>query len=119
MTLYYVNQVLPTYEASSPTVASTLMTASLISAVFPIQNSATFAMQFVWTGTPTGTLSVMGSVDGINFNVSLGTHALSGAAGTYSLDLAATAGLQTDSWFCPRTIYLCVRHRFSHSCTSL
>ncbi len=88
-------QNLPTFLASSTTTASTAMTASLVSTPLMINNSNTFAMQFIWTGTPTGTLSVMGSLDGINYNVSLGTHAIAGAAGTYTLDLAATAGLIT------------------------
>lgn len=91
----YVNQTLATFELASPTVASTAMTASLISTPFNINNSQTFAMQFIWTGTPTGTLEIMGSLDGINYNVALGSHAISGAAGTYTLDLSATAGLIT------------------------
>lgn len=96
MTTYFVNAVLPTYELASPTVASTAMTASLVSSIFNIQNAPSFVMQFIWTGTPTGTLTIMGSVDGVNFNVSLGSYALSGSAGTYTLDLATTPGLATN-----------------------
>lgn len=96
MTIYFVNQALPTFLASAPTTASTAMTASLVSQVFSINNSNSFAMQFIWTGTPTGTLTVLGSIDGVTYNVSLGTHSISGAAGTYTLDLSATAGLTTN-----------------------
>lgn len=91
----YVQQNLPTFELATPTVASTAMTASLISTPYQINNSYIFAMQFIWTGTPTGTLKVMGSVDGVNFNIQLATDALSGAAGAYTFDLASTAGLKT------------------------
>ncbi len=93
--ILFNTQTLPTVLASSLTTASTSMTASLVSSSFMINNSNIFAMQFIWTGTPTGTLSVMGSLDGVNYNVSLATHAIAGAAGTYTFDLAATAGLVT------------------------
>lgn len=95
MTTYFAQLNLPTFIAATPTIASTTMTANLVSTAFQINNSTTFAMQFIWTGTPTGTLTVWGSLDGINYNISLGTHAISGAGGTYTLDLPSTAGIQT------------------------
>jgi len=95
MALNYNNQVLTTYLASAPTTPSTAMTANLISAPLQIQHSETFIMQFVWTGTPAGNLKVMGSIDGVNYNITLATQAAGGAAGTYTYDTAATAGLKT------------------------
>lgn len=95
MALNYSNQVLATFLASAPTTPSTAMTANLISAPLNINHSGTFALQFVWTGTPTGNLNVMGSLDGINYNISLATHAAGGVAGNFTLDLGATAGLST------------------------
>lgn len=91
----FQNLTLPTFLVSSPTTASTSMAASLQSAPYRIPNSYICAMSFAWTGTPTGTLTVMGSVDGVNYNIQLATHATGGAAGNYAFDLASTAGQQT------------------------
>jgi len=89
MALSFKTQTLATFLASSPTTPSKAMTASLISQSFNINQSDTFAMQFIWSGTPTGTLTVMGSLDGVNYNVPLMTHAAGGAAGVFTFDLAA------------------------------
>lgn len=94
--LVYNNQLLTTYKLASPTVAFKTMTESLISTPFPLTNTYTFIMEFIWTGTPTGTLKIMGSIDGTNFNVPLATNALTGSAGTYPFDLSATPGLITN-----------------------
>ena len=88
-------QALTTYLASTPTTESTSMGADLISAPLDIRQSQTFAMQFERTGTPTVNLKIMGSLDGTNYNVEFDTHAAGGAAGDYTFDLAATAGLVT------------------------
>lgn len=86
---------LATYLASAPTTASTSMAASLVSEPLNLNQSQTFAMGFVWTGTPTGSLTIKGSLDGVNYNILFDTHAIAGAAGNYAFDLAATAGLVT------------------------
>lgn len=91
----YKTEPLATYSDTGLTTASTAMTANLYSQRKGINLFPTFAMQFVWTGTPTGTLLVMGSIDGTNFNIQLATHALTGAAGNYLYDMSSTAGLIT------------------------
>ncbi len=95
MTLTYISQTLATFSNTSLTTPATTMAAALYSTPFDISQSTTFVMQFIWTGTPTGTLTVMGSVDGVNYNISLGTHSIVAAAGTYTLDLGASAGVTT------------------------
>jgi hypothetical protein len=91
----YNHQTLATYLASDGITPATAMTANLVSAPFNLNQKSTFAMQFVWTGTPAGNLKVIGSLDGVNYNVPIDTHAAGGAAGTYTYDMGATAGLST------------------------
>lgn len=93
--LVYNSQVLPTFSNTALTTPATTMAASLYSTTLKINNSNTFAMQFIWTGTPTGNLYVMGSLDGVHYNIQLATSALSGSAGNFEFDLSATAGLIT------------------------
>ena len=93
--LVYNNQTLPTFSNTSLTTPATSMAASLYSTPLDIRNSNTFAMQFIYTGTPTGNLYIMGSLDGIHYNIQLATSALSGSAGNFEFDLSATAGLIT------------------------
>jgi len=93
--LSYNPQTLATFSNTSLATPATSMAASLYSTPFNINQSYTFAMQFIWTGTPTGNLYVMGSLDGIHYNIQLATSALSGSAGNFEFDLSATAGLIT------------------------
>lgn len=93
--LVYNSQVLATFSNTALTTPATSMAASLYSTPFDIRNSQTFAAQFIWTGSPTGNLYVMGSLDGVHYNIQLATSALSGSAGNFEFDLSTTAGLIT------------------------
>ena len=42
-------------------------TATITSPIQNVQNFDNLGLQLTWTGTPTGTLSILGSVDGVNF----------------------------------------------------
>lgn len=91
----YIPQTLTTFSDTALTTPATSMAASLYSTPFNINQSPTVAMQFIWTGTPTGNLYVMGSLDGIHYNIQLATSALSGSAGNFEFDISATAGKVT------------------------
>lgn len=58
------------------------MSVSIESRIIDITLCRGWAAQFVWTGTPTGTVKVMSSIDGINFDDIPGaSQATGGAAG--------------------------------------
>jgi hypothetical protein len=96
MTLNSVHVLSVTVETSSPTIPSQVMTQNLQSGVFDLSDSYIANFGIVWTGTPTGTFTVLGSLDGVSYHVSLGTQALTGAAGNYNLNLTATtSGIQS------------------------
>lgn len=84
-------QPLPTYKTASPTTAFSTMTESLISASFPITNTVLYLLQAIWTGTPVGTIAVVGSLDNINYNIPIYSIAAGGTGGSLAYDLYGTA----------------------------
>ena len=72
----------PIYVCNSPIIVAGDMSGSLSSSAYDISEINNFAVQFVWTGTtPVGTVNVLISNDGSNFDL-LGTAvAISGNAG--------------------------------------
>lgn len=65
------------------------MAGNLTSTVTDIRYLDDVAVQLVWTGTPTGTFQIQGSLDQVTWNsLSLTpAPAAAGAAGTYLIDL--------------------------------
>lgn len=82
---------LPTYETASPTTPSSTMSQSLFSASFPVGTANQYLAQAVWTGTPTGTLALVGSQDNVTFNIPIYSQSLTGSAGSVSYDLFGTS----------------------------
>ncbi len=92
MTSMFPNvQTLLTYKTASPTVVSSAMTESLFSARFPITTSVLFLAQALWTGSPIGTIAVVGSLDGTNFNIPIYSIAAGGTSGSLNYDLYGTS----------------------------
>lgn len=84
-------QSLQTFETASPLIPSNSMTQSLFSASFPITTTSQFLAQAFWTGSPVGTIAVIGSSDGVNFNIPIYSIAAGGTAGSLSYDLYGTS----------------------------
>lgn len=91
MGFYPITTSLATYETSSPTTPSSTMTQNLFSTSFPIENATQFLAQAFWTGTPTGTISVVGSQNNVTFNIPIYSIATAGSAGSLSYDLYGTS----------------------------
>lgn len=91
MALYPIVSTLPTYETSSPTTPSSTMTQSLFSAPFPVSTSTQYLAQAIWTGTPTGTIAIIGSQDGTTFNIPIYSIAAGGTAGSLAYDIFGTS----------------------------
>src|SRR5271165_6731738 len=81
---------LPTFETASPTTPSSSMTESLFSESFPITTSSQFLALATWTGSPSGTISVAGSLDNINFNIPIYSQSTIGTTGI-AYDLYGTS----------------------------
>lgn len=65
-------------------------TSTLLSQIIPIGNGDNFGIEVAWTGTPTGTISILCSNSGINFDALTFNPALTqptGSAGTYLINL--------------------------------
>lgn len=65
-------------------------TATLTSPTFDCRNLDNIGIQVKWTGTPTGTISVLASIDNVNFvalTFSPGLTQPAGAAGGYLINL--------------------------------
>jgi hypothetical protein len=83
----FTNQAITVYETSSLTTPSSAMTQNLQTHAINIANTKTaYCLQASWTGTPVGTVSFMGSTDGINFLATLATVAAGGAVGSLDYD---------------------------------
>lgn len=91
MAFYPITQTLPTFETSSPTTPSSSMTQNLFSASFAIQNANQFLASAVWTGSPVGTITVMGGQDNITFPIVLYSMAAGGSANRLDLDFFGTS----------------------------
>lgn len=91
--MVYYSGIIPLeiFEQSSPTTPSTSMTQNLISEMFDIGNAGSYAFQAVWTGSPTGTFSIVGSLDGINFNIPIYSILTGGVSGNVTYDLFGTS----------------------------
>lgn len=91
MAFYPLTQTLSTYETASPTTPSSSMTQNLISSSFSISGANQFLAQAFWSGTPTGTISVVGSQDNVNFNIPIYSISTGGSTGSLSYDLFGTS----------------------------
>jgi len=91
MGFYPTTQTLITYETASPTTPSSLMEESLFSAPFPINTTNQFMLQAFWSGTPTGVISVKGSVDGTVFDIPIYSIATGGTTGDLSFERFGTS----------------------------
>lgn len=87
MTINSVHIISTTVQTSSPTTPSTTMTQNLQSGVLDLSDCIYAVIGATWTGTPVGTFSIMGSRDGITYNVPVLTgQAAGGAAGSFSYE---------------------------------
>ncbi len=89
--MFSIVEALPTYETSSPTTPSSAMTQDLFSQSFAITTANQFLAEAIWTGSPTGTIAVMGSLDNINFTIPIYSIATGGSAGSLDYDLFGTS----------------------------
>lgn len=69
------------------------MSGNLTTAVIPIQFEDNMAIQCIWSGTPTGTIAIQGSVDNVNFVTVPPSPAISQPAGSAGVLLANYAQL--------------------------
>lgn len=91
MAFYPLVSTLATYETASPTTPSSSMIQSLQSASFSIGTANQVLAQAFWTGSPVGTIAVVGSQDNVNFNIPIYSIAAGGSAGSLSYDLLGTS----------------------------
>lgn len=91
MAFFPVVQTLATFETASPTTSSSTMTQSLFSTSFSAGASNQFLALAVWTGSPTGTIAIVGSQDNINYNIPIYSIATGGTAGSLAYDLFGTS----------------------------
>ncbi len=89
--LFPTVQTLTTYETSSPATPSSAMTQDLFSQSFAITTANQFLAQAIWTGSPTGTIAILGSLDNISFNIPIYSMATGGSAGSLAYDLFGTS----------------------------
>lgn len=82
---------LETFKTASPLIPSSLMTESLFSTPFPVTTTNQFLIEAIWTGTPTGIITVAGSHDGINFNIPMFTVSTLGVANNLAYDTFGTS----------------------------
>lgn len=69
------------------------MAASISTGAIDMNRSWQWAVQFVWTGTPTGTVKVQASCNGIDFaDVTSASVATGGAAGNFLFNAAVPVG---------------------------
>lgn len=91
MAFYPITTALTTYKTASPATVFSTMTESLLSAPFAVTSANQFMAQAFWTGTPTGTITVVGSQDGTTFNIPIYSIATGGTAGSLSYDSFGTS----------------------------
>jgi len=91
MGFYPVVKTLATYKTASPTVPSAAMTESLFSESFPILTTNQFLAQAFWSGSPVGTISIMGSQDNITFNATLYSIETGGVENDLTFDTFGTS----------------------------
>lgn len=73
--------------------SSSTMTADITTGSIDCLNLNTWSMQFVWTGTPVGTVSVQASDDGSTWTeVASSSQATSGAAGNHRVNASGFGG---------------------------
>lgn len=77
---------LPIFVINEPIINNGSMAGSLTSTVIDIAEILLYSVHAIWTGTPTGSISVQGSNDGTNF-VEVASQATGGAAGQYLLNI--------------------------------
>jgi hypothetical protein len=83
----FVNEVITTYEGSSTSTARATMDQNLVTHAINIANATTtYALYAKWTGTPVGTITFLGSEDGVTFNVTLASQATGGGVGSLTFD---------------------------------
>ena len=89
--MYPNTQSLETFKTASPLVPSDVMSESLFSAPFAISTTNQFLAQAFWTGSPVGTISVVGSQDGVTFNIPIRSIAAGGTSGSLTYDTFGTS----------------------------
>lgn len=77
---------LPILTSNKPVIVNQLMTANLSSGALDVSGEKGYAVQAVWSGTPTGTIIVEASLNGSTF-AQIASQALAGAAGNYFLNV--------------------------------
>jgi hypothetical protein len=90
MAFFPTVQPLATYQTSTST-PSDSMTTSLFSQSVPLSTENQFLTTAVWTGTPVGTIKVMGSIDNVNFYIPIDSIATGGESGSRTYELAETS----------------------------
>ncbi len=81
-----MSNALPLFILNKQLFTNTVMTSTLTSEIVDLAETLGYAIHAIWTGTPTGTLSIQGSNDGVNF-VQIDSIATGGTAGQHLLNV--------------------------------
>ena len=81
-----MSNALPLFVLNKQLFTNSLMTSTLTSEVVDLAETLGYAIHAIWTGTPTGTLSIQGSNDGLSF-VQIDSVATGGVAGQHLLNV--------------------------------
>lgn len=82
----------PIHVKNSKIVNEADMSTSITSTVEDLSNITNYSVHAVWTGTPTGTLDLQASNDGVNFISLLGSLInTGGAAGQHMFEVTSTS----------------------------